>query len=81
MKRAGWWLRFWMPILAARPAFHLSRTAWVRGCLLAAISKMRLPVRRAIVMAGAIDDDCLSREFKTAAAKIGKNLRPGVAPG
>jgi hypothetical protein len=33
---------------------------------------MHLPVRRAILMAGAIDDDCLSTEFKAAAAKIGK---------
>jgi len=40
--------------------------------LLAAISQMHLPVRRAIFMAGAIDDDCLSAEFKAAAAKIGK---------
>ena len=40
--------------------------------ILAAISKMHLPVRRAILMAGAIDDDCLSTEFKAAAAKIGR---------
>jgi len=30
-----------------------------------------LPVRRAILMAGAIDDNCLNAEFKTAAAKVG----------
>ena len=40
--------------------------------LLATVSHMNLPVRRAIMMAGAIDDDCLNTEFKTASAKIGK---------
>jgi Alpha/beta hydrolase of unknown function (DUF900) len=40
--------------------------------LLATVSKMSRPVRRAIIMAGAIDDDCLNTEFQTAAAKIGK---------
>jgi Alpha/beta hydrolase of unknown function (DUF900) len=38
--------------------------------LLATVSKMSRPIRRAIIMAGAIDNDCLSTEFKTAAAKI-----------
>jgi hypothetical protein len=40
--------------------------------LLATVSNMRRPVRRATIMAGAIDDDCLNAEFQTAAAKIGK---------
>jgi hypothetical protein len=40
--------------------------------LLATVSHMRLPVRRATIMAGAIDDDCLNAEFQAAAAKIGK---------
>jgi hypothetical protein len=40
--------------------------------LLATISKMSRPVRRAIIMAGAIGDDCLNAEFQTAAAKIGE---------
>jgi Alpha/beta hydrolase of unknown function (DUF900) len=40
--------------------------------LLATASHMSLPVRRAIIMAGAIDDDCLNTEFQAAAAKIGK---------
>ncbi len=40
--------------------------------LLATASHMRRPVRRAIIMAGAIDDNCLNTEFQTAAAKIGE---------
>ena len=40
--------------------------------ILAAIAKMKLPVRRLTLMAGAIDDDCLNNEFQTAAAKIGR---------
>jgi hypothetical protein len=38
--------------------------------LLETISQMNRPVRRAIIMAGAIDDDCLNTEFKAAAARI-----------
>jgi hypothetical protein len=34
-------------------------------------SQMSLPVRRATLMAGAIDDNCLNTEFKAAAARIG----------
>lgn len=40
--------------------------------LLATVSNMNRPVRRATIMAGAIDDDCLNAEFQSAAAKIGK---------
>jgi hypothetical protein len=40
--------------------------------LLATVSNMRRPVRRAMIMAGAIEDDCLNAEFQTAAAKIGE---------
>jgi hypothetical protein len=40
--------------------------------VLATISNMKLPVRRTILMAGAIDDNCLDTEFQDAAAKIGK---------
>jgi hypothetical protein len=40
--------------------------------LLATVSNMSRPVRRATIMAGAIDDDCLNAEFQSAAAKIGK---------
>jgi Alpha/beta hydrolase of unknown function (DUF900) len=38
--------------------------------LLATVAHMSRPVRRAIIMAGAIDDDCLNAEFQTAAAGI-----------
>jgi len=40
--------------------------------VLQTISDMNLPVRRAMLMAGAIDDNCLDAEFQAAAAKIGK---------
>lgn len=40
--------------------------------VLETISAMSLPVRRAILMAGAIDDNCLDKEFKAAAAKVGQ---------
>jgi hypothetical protein len=40
--------------------------------LLETISQMNRPVRRATIMAGAIDDDCLNTEFQAAVAKIGK---------
>lgn len=40
--------------------------------VLATISNMKLPVRRAMLMAGAIDDNCLDAEFQAAAAKVGK---------
>ena len=39
--------------------------------LLRTILKMSLPVRRAMIMAGAIDDNCLNTEFRTAVARIG----------
>jgi len=39
--------------------------------ILSIISKMNLPVRRAILMAGAIDDNCLDTEFHAAAEKVG----------
>ncbi len=38
--------------------------------LLETVAQMTLPVRRAIIMAGAIDDDCLNTEFAGAAANI-----------
>jgi Alpha/beta hydrolase of unknown function (DUF900) len=40
--------------------------------LLSTVSNMTLPVRRAILMAGAIDDDCLTSEYQEAAARIGE---------
>jgi hypothetical protein len=40
--------------------------------ILETISQMSLPVRRTIIMAGAIDDNCLNTEFKEATAKIGE---------
>ena len=40
--------------------------------VLETVSRMNLPVRRATLMAGAIDDNCLNTEFKAAAAKIGE---------
>ncbi len=40
--------------------------------VLQTISNMKLPVRRLLVMAGAIDDNCLNAEFQAAAAKVGK---------
>jgi hypothetical protein len=39
--------------------------------VLETISQMNLPVRRLVLMAGAIDDDCLNTEFQAAAAKVG----------
>ncbi len=38
--------------------------------VLKTIATMRLPVRRLTLMAGAIDDDCLSGEFSAAAANV-----------
>jgi hypothetical protein len=40
--------------------------------VLRTISKMNLPVRRATLMAGAIDDNCLYTEFQGAVKKIGE---------
>jgi Alpha/beta hydrolase of unknown function (DUF900) len=40
--------------------------------VLKTISQMSLPVRRVTLMAGAIDDNCLTSEFKAAAAKVGE---------
>src|ERR1700761_7715994 len=39
--------------------------------LLSAIEYVTLPVRRAVIMAGAIDDNCLSTEFAEAVEKVG----------
>lgn len=39
--------------------------------VLATIEKLSQPVRRLTLMAGAIDDDCLNKEFARAAAKVG----------
>ena len=39
--------------------------------VLATIANMSLPVRRLVLMAGAIDDNCLNTEFQAAAAKVG----------
>lgn len=39
--------------------------------VLATIAKLRRPVRRLNLMAGAIDDDCLNKEFAAAATKVG----------
>jgi hypothetical protein len=39
--------------------------------VLQAISQMKLPVRRLILMAGAINDDCLTAEFAAVPAKVG----------
>jgi len=40
--------------------------------ILGTISNLIRPVRRAIIMAGAIDDDCLNAEFQAVAAKVGE---------
>ena len=40
--------------------------------VLQTVSKMSLPVRRVVLMAGAIDDNCLDTEYKSAAASVGK---------
>ncbi len=40
--------------------------------VLEAISHMNLPVRRLLLMAGAIDDDCFDTEFEVVAAKVEK---------
>ena len=40
--------------------------------LLKTIANMSLPVRRAVIMAGAIDDNCLTAEFEAVAGKIGQ---------
>jgi hypothetical protein len=39
--------------------------------VLATIGNLKMPVRRLTLMAGAIDDDCLTTEFSAAAAKVG----------
>lgn len=39
--------------------------------VLQTVANMSLPVRRAMLMAGAIDDNCLATEFQAAAAKVG----------
>jgi len=39
--------------------------------VLATISHLSLPARRVMLMAPAIDDNCLTTEFQTAAARIG----------
>jgi hypothetical protein len=39
--------------------------------VLATVSHLSLPVRRLTLMAPAIDDNCLTKEFKAAAAKVG----------
>lgn len=39
--------------------------------VLSTIEQMHLPARRLNLMAGAIDDDCLNKEFATAAGKVG----------
>jgi hypothetical protein len=38
--------------------------------VLSAVNAMSLPVRRVMIMAGAVDDDCLTNEFEAAAAKV-----------
>jgi hypothetical protein len=40
--------------------------------VLSTINNMSLPVRCVVLMAGAVDDDCLSNEFQAAAAKVGQ---------
>lgn len=40
--------------------------------VLQTVSKMSLPVRRVVLMAGAIDDNCLDTEYQSAAASVGK---------
>jgi hypothetical protein len=40
--------------------------------ILQTIAAMSLPVRRAVLMAGAIDDNCLNTDFQAATAKIGE---------
>jgi hypothetical protein len=40
--------------------------------LLATVSNMSRPIRRAMILAGAIEDNCLNTQFQTAAAKIGE---------
>jgi hypothetical protein len=40
--------------------------------VLQTMSRMNLPVRRAMLMAGAIEDNCLDKEFARAEAKVGK---------
>lgn len=40
--------------------------------LLSAVANLHRPARRAIIMAGAIDDDCLIDEFQTAAENVGE---------
>jgi hypothetical protein len=40
--------------------------------VLSAVNNMSLPVRRVMLMAGAVDDNCLISEFEAAAAKVGQ---------
>jgi hypothetical protein len=40
--------------------------------VLSTVNNMSLPVRRVTLMAGAVDDDCLTTEFQAVAAKVGE---------
>jgi hypothetical protein len=40
--------------------------------VLQTVKQMKTPIRRVILMAGAINDDCLTSEFQVAAAKVGE---------
>ena len=54
-------------------AYKKEKVCWRMRCVvLQTIANMNLTVRRTLLMAGAIDDNCLNTEFQAAAAKIGK---------
>jgi Alpha/beta hydrolase of unknown function (DUF900) len=59
-------------IFAGAASISLASHSLGARVLLATVSHMSRPVRRAILMAGAIDDDCLNAEFTRAAAGIGE---------
>lgn len=58
--------------LTAAASISLASHSLGARLVLETVSHMSLPVRRVTLMAGAIDDNCLSQEFKGAAAKVGE---------
>lgn len=59
-------------LLADSASISFSSHSLGARVVLRTITQMNTPVRRVILMAGAINDDCLTNEFKAAAGKIGE---------
>jgi hypothetical protein len=58
--------------LAAAASISFASHSLGARLVLRTVSLMSLPVRRVTLMAGAIDDNCLTKEFANGAAKIGE---------